>query len=83
MQYIDIRQPIEMIAFFSGAKLKPLRFRWKGQVYKVRRVNGTWFTDEGIVRHVHYSVKADVADSCELCFNSRDLNWTITRIAVE
>ena len=83
MQFVDVHQPIEMIAWFTGAKLRPLRFRWKGEVYRVRRVNGSWINESGRVRNVYYSVQSDQPDTYELCFNSRDLQWMITRIGVD
>ena len=83
MQCVDVRQPVEMIALFSGAQVRPLRFRWKGAVYKVRKVLGHWSSDSGMQQQVYFSVRTDLAADCELCFNSRDMHWMITRIAAE
>jgi hypothetical protein len=83
MAYEDIFEPIEVITFFQQGALHPLRFKWKGKVYKITRVNGTWSVQEGLSRQVHFSVTADTPDCFELIFDTADFNWQLARVCLE
>ena len=80
MVYEEINEAIEVISYFNAGKLKPLRFRWKGRVYKVNKVNGVWVNREGYRKQHHYAVIADNSDYFELRFDTDDMQWTIGRI---
>lgn len=82
MRYEDIGDPIEVITLFRGGKMQPLRFRWKGKVYPVRRVNGGWLSDEGSTRFHHFSVMSDSPDIYELAYNSDTQNWDLSRVCL-
>ncbi len=77
----DIFEPIEVITYFERGTLRPLRFRWKGTVYKISRVYSHWIVPRGNGREHHFSVSAGTPDSFELIFNTGDLNWQLARIA--
>jgi hypothetical protein len=80
MVYEEINEAIEVISYFKAGKLKPLRFRWKERVYKVRKINGVWVDKEGYNKQHHYSIIADSTDYFELRFNTDNMVWTIGRI---
>ncbi|MBC8204491.1 hypothetical protein ISS30_04185 [bacterium] len=83
MQYEDINDPIEVIALFSAGKLQPIKFRWRGRVYKIQRVNGRWESDEGRIRLHHYSVMADSPDVYEITYNPDRFIWKLDRVCME
>jgi len=83
MSYQEIDEPIEVITFFEQGKLHPLRFRWKGEVYKIMKVNGSWSVQEGLNRKYHFSVTANTPDCFELAFDTVDFNWTLANIYME
>ncbi|MFQ6114804.1 MAG: hypothetical protein ACE5NG_12110 [bacterium] len=83
MPYEEIFDPIEVITFFEHGKLHPLRFKWKGKVYKITRVNGFWSVQEGLSRQYHFSVTADSPDCFELIFDTADFNWQLARVCLE
>lgn len=83
MVYEDIFEPIEVITFFENGRVHPLRFKWKGNVYRIRRVNGSWSAREGDGQKVYFSVSGDGPDCFELVFNTSDFNWQLTRVALE
>ncbi|NIR47711.1 hypothetical protein GWO43_04565 [candidate division KSB1 bacterium] len=83
MGYEDIFEPIQVITFFEEGKLYPLRFKWKGQVYKIKRVNSHWSVKEGMGRQHHFSVTANTPDCFELVFDTTDFNWQLARVYLE
>jgi hypothetical protein len=82
MRYEDIGDPIEVITLFRDGVIKPLKFRWKGRVYRVNRVNGGWCSDEGSARFHHFSVMSDGPDVYELAYNTADLHWELCRVCL-
>jgi len=83
MPYEEIDNPIEIITFFEHGKLHPLRFKWKGKVYKISRVNSSWIIRQGVERSFHFSVDAGTSDCFEIVFNVSDLNWRLARVYLE
>ncbi len=83
MVYEEIFEPIEVITFFENGHVRPLRFKWKGNVYRIRRVNGTWSTRDGDRYQVYFSVNAEGPDCFELVFNAGDFKWQLARVALE
>lgn len=83
MSYEEVHDPIEVITFFEQGKLRPLRFKWKGQVYKISRVHSSWSVREGLSRQCHFSVTAGTPDCFELVFDTSDFNWKLARVCLE
>ncbi len=83
MSYEEIDEPIAVITFFEQGKLHPLRFRWKGQVYRIKKVNGFWSVQDGLSRKYHFSVSANAPDCFELTFDTADFNWQLARVYLE
>lgn len=80
MPYEDIFESIEAITHFQNGKLVPLRFRWNGRVYRIKRVHSSWKEKIGSERQIHYSVLADSNDCFELLFDTGDFSWQIARV---
>ena len=82
MRIEDIRESIEVIALFRKGELLPLRFRWKGRVYRVNRINGGWRTDEGTARFHHFAVMTGGTDVYELSYNESTHDWKIEKVSL-
>ena len=74
-QYILAFEPIEVITVFEKDDVKPLRFRWKGHVHKVLRVNRSWCVPLLEGKAHFFSVSTERPGSVELIFNTNNLNW--------
>lgn len=83
MIYEEVFEPVEVITIFQNGLMQPLRFRWKGNVYKVSKIHSHWTTPQGQACEHHFAVSAGSPDSFELVFNNDDLNWQLARVALE
>lgn len=83
MRFEDIGEPIEVIVLFRGGKMRPLKFRWNGRVYKIERINGGWKSDQGRDRMCHYSVMSDGPDVYEISCSLEKFSWQIDRVCME
>jgi hypothetical protein len=83
MRFEDINDPIEVIVVFREGKMRPLKFKWRGRVYKIERINGGWMSDEGRNRFLHFSVMADGPDVYEITYNPERFGWKIDRVCLE
>lgn len=83
MSYEEIYEPIEVITFFEQGKLHPLRFRWKGEVYKITKVNSFWSVQQGLGRECHFSVTTNSPDCFELTFDTANFDWQLARVYLE
>lgn len=73
----EILEPVEMVSWSRGAGLVPCRFRWRGRVYRISRVNASWESREGSVRQFHFMVRTSSGDTCELHFDAGDMRWML------
>jgi hypothetical protein len=83
MIYEDIFEPIEVISLFKDGKIKPLRFKWNGRVYKINRLNGHWISPQGYTKQYHFSLMADTYDYFEIMFDTSNFEWQIARVCLE
>ncbi len=83
MVFEDIFEPIEVISHFKEGVIKPLRFKWNGRVYKIRRFNGHWTSHQGYYKQHHFSVVSDSSDYFELMFDSSNMDWQIARVCLD
>ena len=83
MIYEDIFEPIEVISLFKDGKIKPLRFKWNGRVYKINRLNGHWVSPQGYTKQYHFSLMADTYDHFEIMFDTSNFEWQIARVCLE
>ncbi len=82
MTFEDIFEPIEVISYFKDGKLRPLRFKWNGRVYKIKQLNGHWISHRGYNKQHHYSIISDSSDYFELQFDSSDFDWQVARVCL-
>ena len=78
-----INYPIDVLGFFSEGKIRPLRFRWRGGVVRVRRVTGEWIRREGVGRVHYFSLLAENSDYFELAYDIAQNRWRICRVWIE
>jgi hypothetical protein len=74
-----LNQPVDVLTVFLEGRVRPLRFRWKGRVIRVKKVTGEWSRREGSHRLAYFSVESQGAESYELCYDPRGPNWTLCK----
>jgi len=78
----EVFEPIEVITFFHKGKLEPLRFRWKGRVYRIAKIYSTWTEAKGKKRLNHFSLcTRESPDFFELTFDRQSFSWELARTA--
>ncbi len=75
----SLNDPIDVLTAFTDGRMEPLRFRWKGEVIRVRQVTGRWSRREGQAVLRYYSVEGASADSYELFYDPRGPRWILSR----
>ncbi|MBN1540612.1 hypothetical protein JW992_00580 [candidate division KSB1 bacterium] len=83
MHFINVNESIQVISYFDGQSLRPLRFRWRGCVYRVARINGIWNDIKGQTRNYHFHVSTRESGSFELIYQAGGLVWKIARVSVD
>jgi hypothetical protein len=78
-----IQEPIEVLGKFLEGKIQPLRFRWRGRVFTVSQVTGTWIKRVGEHRVHYFSVGVGTRDAYELSYEARTTRWTLENIYLE
>ncbi len=82
MEYEEIGEKIEVISYFQGGDIHPLRFRWQERVYHVRKVHGRWSSLLGSFRIHHFSVGVEGPDVYELTYSTETQEWEVSRICL-
>ena len=72
--------PVDVLTAFVDGSMRPIRFRWKGRVVRVRRVTGQWHRREGQAVLRFFAVQGANGDSYELRFDARGPRWALTRV---
>ncbi len=83
MHYEELFEPIEVITRFRDGKIIPLKFRWNGRIYPVKKVHGHWKEQQGYSQQHHFSVQSDGPDTFELLFDSADFTWQLARVCLD
>ena len=83
MRFENINEPIEVIAFFDGKQLRPLRFRWNNRVYKISKINSSWYANRGLEKEYHFHISTKESDSFELIFNNGSFKWKLGRSLID
>lgn len=78
-----VNHPVEVLSLFTDGRLRPLRFRWRGRVFKIRRVSGEWSRREGVGKVHYFSVLAENQDYFELAYDVGQCQWRICRVWME
>ena len=81
--YETIGDRIEVLTRFGQQGVRPLEFRWKGTAVPIREVTSTWHRSEGTERKYYFSVVGETGDYYELCFDVRNLRWSLERVCLE
>ena len=74
---------MDVIAVFEKGTLKPIRFRWKGQTYKIARVTGRWKAPKGEAWLRYYAVVDSNDNVFQLVYDERHTGWMISKVWVE
>ena len=74
-----IDEAVRVGVAFDNRKVIPIWFRWRNRYYKVENVTYTWSSDQGSGKLRHYAV-TNGANTYELCFNSRTMEWILGRV---
>jgi len=78
---IHIFESIEVIAYFHNLQIEIIRFRWKGGIYNVSKVNSFWKIPSGNSIEYHFTVFCEKQEVlCELSFNLGDFKWQLIKV---
>ena len=83
MHFTDINEPIQVISYFDGQALRPLRFRWRGRAYRINHINGIWHDVKGQKRTYHFHVSTRESGSFELIYQAGGLTWKLGRVCID
>ena len=75
----SLSDPVDVITAFMEGKIRPLRFRWRGRVIRVKQVTGEWNRREGQSVLRYFAIDAVGVGSYELIFDPRGPKWTLSR----
>jgi hypothetical protein len=78
-----INHPVDVLGLFSDGRIRPLRFRWRRRVVRVRRITGEWTRREGVGTVRYFSVLADNGDYFELALEVAQHQWRVCRVWLE
>lgn len=74
---------ISVVASFGAPyKMRPVRFKWAGQLHDISDVTYIWTTVEGAEKLYHFSV-TDGSTLYEICFNSSTLRWHLRGVEAQ
>ncbi len=76
----SLHEPVDVLTAFVDGSMRPLRFRRRGSVVAIRRVNGHWTRRDGQTLLRCFSVDGPAEESYELCYDPRGPSWTLTRV---
>ena len=81
--YQNIEEPIEVLALFQQGKILPLKFRWKGRTYKIKRLENKWKSDAGEKNCWHFSVCDSASNLFQLTYNEEYRTWQLSKLWIE
>lgn len=79
MESVNIDENIRVGAAFDNRIAFPIWFMWRKRYYKIKKINFTWNSRNGITKIHHYAV-SDEANMYEISFNSSTLEWTLCKV---
>ena len=74
-----LNEPVDVLTAYLDGRVRPLRFRWKGRVVRVRKVTGEWTRREGSSRLTYFSIEGTGAETFELCYDPRGPQWRLCK----
>lgn len=72
----EVAERITVGAVFSGGKMRPAWFAWRGRKYRIEEITYTWESREGSTTVRHFSVISG-ANVYNLAYYPPDSNWEI------
>lgn len=75
----QVDEAVDVIASFSGTKVKPLAFLRQGREYQIEKINLVYSASEDGTR-VYYFAVSDQAHYFNLRFNPATLQWRLREI---
>jgi hypothetical protein len=76
-----INEPIQVMAFFKGAKIYPRLFIWNNKTYKIRSITYNWQEHCGKETINYFSVNTG-SDLYQISFNNTSYSWKIDKTIV-
>ncbi len=83
MTFEEIKEPIEVIGYFDGQSVRPLRFRWRQRAYRISQIHGVWNHGIGRDKEYHFHVTTRDAGSFELIYNNKTFVWKLGRANID
>lgn len=83
MQIEEIDEPIDVIGKFHQGRIVPMRLRWKGRVYEVTQITGSWVYSEDQHKEYYFSLLTSERDLWEIRLDGRTMSWTLQRICLD
>jgi hypothetical protein len=74
-----MNDPVDVLTAFVAGRFEPLRFRWKGQVFRVHKVTGRWSRREGQTVLRYFSIESRSNETFELYYDPRGPRWILSR----
>ena len=74
----EIHETVKVMAVFDKGP-RPVKFRWKDRVYRVKEITYTWRTREGSAPITHFTV-TDGSTLFELSYNQESMKWALERV---
>ncbi len=78
-----VQEPIEVLTKFLEGQIQPLKFRWRGRVFVVSEVTGTWVKRVGEHQMHFFSVGVGTNDYYEISYEARTSRWKLENIYLE
>ncbi len=74
----EIGESVRVMAVFESG-IRPVKFRWRENVYRVSEVTYSWQSTRGSERIIHFSV-TDGTALFELSYNRSTMEWRLERL---
>jgi hypothetical protein len=78
-----IQEPIEVLSRFVEGKIQPLRFRWRGRVFTVSEIAGSWVAQSGEQRVHFFSVGVGTRDYYEIAYRVQTSRWSLENVYLD
>lgn len=76
---LEILEPVNVWVLFSGSKIQPHYFFWRGRQIKVEKVNLVHTSKDGSNIFYHFSISSG-GNFYRLRFDTNKLNWTLEAV---
>jgi len=77
-----LNDPIDVLVKFTGQRVVPEFFKWRGKTYRIEKLNLVHKERDGNDKIYYFSV-SDEVNFFRLAFFTRDLSWRIEELFYE